>query len=203
MKSFLYFFIFLLPLSIFADDNDYPGDGSSAILFEFNQISLSNFKGGVGGKFFHSDTRAFRIGLTGSFRHLQTDREQGQDITENSYSAGLRAGEFFHRNLRHYIRGYTGLELTVDYSRYKFEREENGAFPHEEKRRILRGSIGPVFGIEYFLTKNLSVAGEYALRLTALRTIEDRTIDTETRTDTTTQYLVGIQTGGIFLSIYF
>ncbi len=124
-------------------------------------------------------------------------------MIENSLSTGIRLGKFFHRDLRHNIRGYTGLELTGDYSRSKFERDNDGAFPREEIRQTLRGGIGPAFGIEYFLTDNISLAGEYALRLTASRITEDTISNNQTVTDKNIQYLVGIHTGGIFLAIYF
>ncbi|GEM_PF-1898828 len=201
--SILLSIIVLLPLSLISDEGNYPGHGSSALLFEINQISLSNFKGGIGAKFFHADTRFVRVGFTGSFIHRNYDREQSQDMTENSFSTGIRLGKFFHRDLRHNILGYTGLEITGDYTRFKFERDNDGAFPREEIRQTLRGGIGPAFGIEYFLTDNISLAGEYALRLTASRITEDTTSNNLTVTDRTTQYLVGIHTGGIYLSIYF
>jgi len=141
--------------------------GMKGFVFEFDNFELDEFKGGIGFKKWCSHTMAGIISLDWSW---DTDRHENTDNDEyNKYSnfaIGLSGSLEKHYPLFHKCSPYFGGELSVGYHTSK---QVNASLVEQELKKaeawdkdfFIEPSI--TFGVEYFFTDNISLAGHYAL----------------------------------------
>lgn len=142
-------------------------DGKKALLFSFNGMNLSSFDGGIGAKWWMSGSTALLgtvlLGNRG-YENKATEERWGNESTD--LAVGLSLG--IEKHMTHFGRfspyiggsiGYVyGYRLTESIPPTGSDRQRD-----TRKRESNSLSVGVLFGVECFLTKNLSVGGQYEL----------------------------------------
>lgn len=142
-------------------------DGTKGLLFSFNGLNLSSFDGGIGTKWWLSGSTAMVGSVLLANRGTQKDPLQdrpGRESTELRIGAALGV----EKHLAHFGRfsPYFGVNLGYKYSYYLVESapptgSDGEVFTNKSESNGV--SLGLAFGVECFLTKHVSVGGQYEL----------------------------------------
>ena len=146
--------------------------GSKAVLFSFSGLSVLNagsYKGGIGGKYFLMDPILLRASL--AFGMASQENPQGTYGSNSAMTFGISAGAEYHlafARVSPFAGGVIGFSMTstkiVD-SSGGADRTQNN-FPSTVFPAYIPGkafNIGGIGGIEFFITKELSLSAEYQL----------------------------------------
>ncbi len=178
-------------------------DGRKALLFNFNGLNLSSFEGGIGTKWWLSGSTAMVGNLILANRGTQTDANEdrsGRESTDLTIGAALGV----EKHLAHFGRfsPYFGVNLGYRYSYYLTESTP----PTGVERRTLTNkresngvSLGIVFGVECFVTKHVSVGGQYKLAAEYAAGQEEYNGNVQDFTE----HRLGIGSSYVSLAIYF
>ena len=202
------------------------GQGSKGLLFSFSGLSnlgVNNFNGGLGGKFFLSNAMALRAAIL--FSHANQEvlanpgvGQVGTDGSQTGTEFGISAGMEYHL-LSTRVSPYVGAE--IGFSSASTESKSAGSvtpptvFTQTTTKNSTGGllgylagmniSISAILGVEFFLTKELSLAGEYQLGYGMLSRpdMEVITGPTTTKTKSGSFSAIGVSTTALTLAVYF
>jgi hypothetical protein len=202
------------------------GAGSKGMIFSFSGLSnlgVNNFNGGLGGKYFLSEALALRASLM--FAHAgQEDLANpptgavGTDGSRSATEFGITLGAEYHL-LKSRVSPYVGAEL--GFSSASTEQKSAGSaippavYTQTVTKNATGGLLGyyggstlgiaALIGVEFFVTKELSLAGEYQLGygMSARADQEVTTGPTTTTTKTGATTGIGISTTALTLAVYF
>lgn len=204
------------------------GAGSKAILFTFQGLSdlgAGNFNGGIGGKYFLSSAMAVRAGIEFKTVHQEipapvTPSEPlGKDGSMSATKFGISvAGEY------HFLPGrvspYVGAGLGFSSESNQLKTAETGTALLPPQQTTYKNiaidsvdvnpgiglNVGGIVGVEFFVTKEISLGAEYQIGYAMLSRSDEEQI-TVNRTDKTpmgSEWTIDINAkGGLMLSIYF
>lgn len=183
MKKFLILAMMLLICSLaYSQENGNSiSKGAIGVLFSFNglnNLSLQNYDGGIGAKYFLDQNLAFRVGLrlNGTSRttpiDLGTDQE-GLDGAFSSMNFGLSGAVEYHlknQRVSPFVGG--GLRLLMSSAEETQPVKWNVNSTITTTRLKVETSGGLTYavfgmaGLEIFLTKYMSLSAEYQLAYT-------------------------------------
>jgi len=209
MKRLLIVFAVIFTLPLLAQQEDKPFKTTS-LNFEISALSLQSFYGGVGGKTWLSDSFSLIASIGGGFNTEKTDPTSSSTKGKNeSYSVILTLGAESHFNLKDNISPYIAFQLSGNYSNQKYlptiiydytlpptpDIKEAQNYQYN-----IRLAIG--FGVEIWLSKRISLAGQYLLGGGYFWAKEgSTTINVLDRNKS--GYTFGTSTSAIILAIYF
>jgi len=184
--------IILLPVLIFlafadaqSQTTNVPSNGSKALLFDFaglSDLGANAYNGGIGGKYFLSDQMALRAMLLFGLDNRTFAGAKNDDI-----QFGLSAGLECHLPISAHVSPYLGGMLIAKTEDTKMTGATSTSTSVE---------VGGIAGVEYFFSKNISLAAEYQFGLTATNT-------TQSPGSTKQELQIGFQTADLTLGVYF
>jgi len=193
--------------------------GTKAILFTFNglqTLGVGTFNGGIGGKYFITAPLAIRAALQFANSNMviaanPAAGQTGKDGSSDATTFGISAGAEYHF-LTSRVSPYGGAEVLFASTSTDAKSVVNTTAGIQTDTK--NSAIGPagmtlrvsaLLGVEFFLTKELSLGGEYQLGLNMVsHPDEEQTIGpttTTTKVGGTTSEAIG--TAGLTLSVYF
>jgi hypothetical protein len=202
------------------------GAGSKGMMFSFSGLSnlgVNNFNGGLGGKYFLSEALALRAAIL--FAHAgQEDLANpptgfvGTDGSRSATEFGLTIGAEYHM-LKSRVSPYVGAELGFTSASTEQKSAGTALPPAVYTQTVTKNATGgllgyyggmnigiaAILGVEFFLTKELSLAGEYQLGfgITSRSDQEITTGPTTTTTKTGSTTAMGVSTTALTLAVYF
>jgi len=177
-------------------------DGSGALLFLFDELNLSAFGGGFGGKYWLSDLWAMnasvRFRLDG--RNTDEDGPGTNDFTQSSVGFSTAIERHI---LRARLSPYVGMGIGYMYT-YRKNSRANPNYSAEDRTRTHEASLGLDLGVEFWLSRNFSLAGQYSLAARYM-TQKNRQNSTTlaTRESATDQWTTSVGAGSLVLAVYF
>ncbi len=210
MKKHLCLFavvIFLLISALPAQDTpDLKVEGKKGILFTFNGLNLNEYDGGFGLKYYTSERLALIAGLDLAYIH---DKKEAVISNAGNDSKRITTGLIFglekHFKNVHRVSPYIGAVVEIGYFYYshKYLYENNNPINIQEtitSRLFLSPQFN--FGLEYFFTDNISLAGQYTLGGSYSSGEEKRKSETEVTRDIS-GITFDIRTSALILCLYF
>lgn len=197
MRSFIITLSVIFFTAISSYSQDAPvihREGSKALSFSFNGFALSTFNGGVGGKYWVSDNSAVSASITFS-ANSNTSDQYGTTLTTKELTAGIFAQYELHFRPSSILTPYLGIRASYSVSNTQDDHTDTTGYTFTTTAKVINGSFGPVFGIEYFITNNISFAGQQMLNVTYSKTEDSYTHPEE--------WTVGFGASSLILSIYF
>jgi opacity protein-like surface antigen len=176
-------------------------DGRGAILFLVNELSIGSFGGGIGGKYWLSDLWAMNASVDLGHTRSDTD-EEGSTDDFSSTSVGLSTAIERHL-VRARLSPYVGAGIGYTYTYRKTSRADD-RFSRESRTKAHQASGALTLGVEYWLSSNFSLAGQYRLSFYYVRqkdTSDSSFSDPEERT--TDQWNAGLGATSLVLAVYF
>lgn len=184
MKIFKIICLMLLAFSMNAysqQGKSTASRGSTALLFSFSgvdNLSLQNYKSGIGGKYYLDDRLAFRIGLQlqGSSKTTPVHTDQNQEALDgesSSFTFGLSGAvewHLKHQRVSPFVGG--GLSLLNTSSEEKegvvWTTGETGLVTRTRTKTNggLTYRVLGLAGLEVFLTNSISFIAEYEIGFT-------------------------------------
>ena len=195
--------------------------GSKALLFSFSGLSFlgaGEYNGGIGGKYYLMDQLALRASLGLGMAKQDAAGAYGYSSASNfSISAGAEYHLSFSR-VSPYVGGVIGFSTTstkiVDSAGGADRTRKN--IPQAGAASVLGYTPGKAFvvggigGIEFFITKEISLSGEYQLGWNIPMGYKQETVaKTTAQTQTTTVDVPGLSefgisnAGALTLAVYF
>jgi hypothetical protein len=208
MRSLLCSLIVLVVYSSAFSQEAVPGetisrDGKKAVCFGFDGLDLGLFNGGIGGKYWISDMSALYGSVEFSFSGSKREGAGNEDDVESlRRSVGMKLAVEKHLRVKK-ISPYIGVQLGFRLSKDTFERY--GRADNEDKSASISSALA--FGVEYWLTDNVSLAGQHTFGGsyefgTSTRTeLKDHQISEEQEQDTY-EIRLGFGTSSLILSVY-
>jgi hypothetical protein len=187
--------------------------GERAILFNFNNLTLNSFDGGIGYKYWSSDQNAFLGKLKFMMANNKKDKTESLMGEENyDLSIGFDLGFENHFGKYKDISPYIGVAVGAAFNKVSRktildERTYEFMFPPQPKNEVKTESVTfgleLFFGIEYFINKNISFAGQY--NIGTLYKFGEEKIVSNTVDDIRdiNKFSIGISSSSIILAIYF
>lgn len=203
------------------------GAGSKALLFSFQGFGTGDFNGGIGGKFFLSNSLALRASV-GMESANQEDLANpgtglvGADGYQKAFQINASVGGEYHL-LTSRVSPYVGAQVifssTSTESKNSDEAATATAIDQTTVKNRLAGELGyrsgtgiglsALLGAEFFITKELSLSGEYNLGYMGLsrpdqesiRTINN--VETKVTTKVGSYSVIGTGAGALTVAIYF
>lgn len=212
MRKFLIIILTLfLTTALFSqgsvNDEKAQGRPNKGILFGFNGLNLNEFNGGVGGKYWLNKSLAFVVSIDLDISDRKTEGSETQPNNHDSKKKiELRLGLEKHLHIGKKLSPYIGGNLGVGYDNRLSQRiysHNNRTYRNENKEvsTIIFANLN--FGIEYFILRNISLAGEYNLRgFYSFGKLNIRQNEQKSKQDTTDKEL-GFGTSSLLLTIYF
>ena len=163
--------------------------GDKAISFSFDGFEVNEYKYGIGGKYWTSNSIAF----TGS---LDVERNRNEDSFDNksendSYGVSLGIEKHFNSNNSLKASPYFGGET------FYSEREDEYNSSYSENYKSY--GVSAIIGIEYNFNQEVSLSAEYSLRY---RILKSETTSLMSNQDSESKgFSVG--SGSLILSVYF
>ena len=204
------------------------GHGSRALLFSFSglaNLGAGTFDGGIGGRYYLSEALSVRGGLQLASASQTTPAnapsgQQGIDGSTSASSFGLSGAAEWHMGKSRVIP-FVGAGLMYSHTTTESKTVETGNPPPDQTTRKNRGTgenvngvtyvSGTLFqifglaGVEFFLTKELSLSAEYQLGYGSV-TRPDQEVSSGSTTTTTKMGSgtgLGISTAGsLTLAVY-
>ena len=217
MNRLIFVLIILMGSLLFAqvpdtlETDNYKG--KKAVLFDINNFSLDTFRGGIGFKYWTSNRTAY----TGKIKLsvIKDEKEKSEQLMGEESSEVLIGVDFGiekHIAFMNRISPYFGVtigagfekinnKVTLGESTYFFRYPSY--YNNETETSLISFTLLFNFGIEFFIHKNISLAGQYSLggfykfgeEKIVSNIVEDRRQITEINT--------GISSSSLILSIYF
>lgn len=187
---------------------------NTAVMFSFNGFKLNPFStaddtliGGFGIKKFLNDQTALVAGV--GFSRLSLSQFVDEDytdykesVTQLSFLLGFQKYLTSRKRVTPYVGGNFGFGK-ASFKQEPIRLKENGT---ERESTFSSTAIGfsGVFGLEYWLSKSISFAGEYGFGWSrATSKSEDKTENETIEDEGPTVTLMGIGSSALILSIYF
>jgi len=178
-KYFTVVLLFLLVQVSFSQKTDYTvSQGATALLFYFkglDNLSLDNYAGGIGGKYFLQENLALRVGLqfNGNSQTIPANPDTSQfgvDGEKSSMDFGLLVAAEWHLKSQR-VSPFVGGGLNFFFS--SSEQKEKVLWDKSDTGIITRmttktsggfnyGVMG-IAGVEFYITRSVSLTGEYQL----------------------------------------
>jgi len=138
--------------------------GKKAMIFSFQGFNLG---GGIGGKYQIGTNTAIRLQLffsysNSEYKDLDLSDPQSSNNKSNSYSFSPKIGIEEHIYSDEKVSLYYGGQLGVNqnYSRSRYQYPSHSTDRSEVQTSIIGGIF---FGVEYWISKNISFAGEQSI----------------------------------------
>ncbi|HWP82494.1 MAG TPA: outer membrane beta-barrel protein [Bacteroidota bacterium] len=202
---------------------------SKALLFSFSGfsfLSAGNFEGGIGGKYYLSETMAVRGGVqfASASQDVPANPATGQTGTDGEISAsrfGVAGAVELHLSkgrVRPYVGGGLGFSTTSTESKNAVVGNPPPSQTTTKNRQVgesiggvtyTAGSMLSIYGlagVEFFLYKEISLAAEYRLGFSSISR-PDQEVTSGTTTVTTKvggSSAIGVNSAGVLtLAVYF
>lgn len=218
-KSILLFFTTLLTISLFAQDdmekNKSHEIGVNATSFIKNFLSLNASDVDEGNYVLtykkHKGNSALRIGLGGKFSQVNEDIEGGGKLTTKDNFAALRIGYEWKKSVSQKWNIYYGLDAITDYTQQVSKTSSFLNTGEVENINLSSDQIafggGPILGIQFFISKNITLATEGSLYFKFNTENEKETFAIQSQfnkddTSTSTTFDFGLPTA-LFFTIWF
>lgn len=193
------------------DDEGFVRGSNRAIAFTLNQLSLDGLNGGVGGRFFIGPQTALRVGANLHIESTEDIAEGTSDFGRSAFGTGVSFLAEWHSATYRRVSPYMGAGFGVDFSAFSTTRDfAAGAITQERfKGTGLDFSVDVALGVEVFLGRSVSLAGEHLIGADIVLTDTERRQsfrdDTPTQVDTQEgrSFNFGTGTSRLMLSVYF
>ncbi|MBN1426179.1 hypothetical protein JXA88_16635 [Candidatus Fermentibacteria bacterium] len=180
-----------------------------AIRFEFNGLNLHGIDGGVGGKWWTSPHVALTVSLGFWNKNRSEDavddpQQESREFVDSAIrmSVGLEQHMRSTKNLSPYLGLFIGSGMNWREDTWTRHTDDD-ILRRETRTDTFSVHAGMSLGIEYFITENISLAGEHSFLFDRWSGTQEST-DYETAHETdVSAFGVGFQTSGLMLSVYF
>ncbi len=179
MKSLIVIFVlFVCGFAQQPSQNNFTRTSSKALLFSFSGLSNLNantFNNGIGGKLYVNDQIAIYAGLIMDYQKITTPinpdtNEIGYDGENSSLNIGVNGGFEWHP-VNQKVSPYLGAGFLFSFgSQKQFEGNKWYRYDSGTKYKMIFETTGiylfEIFatgGVEFFITKELSLSAEYHL----------------------------------------
>ena len=164
-----------MTISLFAQDDSERNSthelGVNATSFVKNFLSLNAADVDEGDYVLtykkHQQNRALRIGLGGRFSQVNEDLEGGGKLTTKDNFAALRVGYEWNKSVAQRWNIYYGLDAITDFTQSVSSTSSFLNTGQIEDVKLSSERIGfgggPIIGIQFFISKNISLATEGSL----------------------------------------
>lgn len=198
MKKLICFSLFfVLSIFVFPQDKNYK---TTALSFSFNGLNLSSYYGGVGARFWTTDSNVFNVSIGGSYsqKEYQATENLEEGLEKNS-AITLGIGFESHYPISDNLSPY--LSFRGSYTMYnRYYRPGYDDYESKDKYNSFGFDFG--LGVEYWIVDRISLSGQHLFNLHIDN--GERTVGgTENETQDLNGFGVGFGTTSIMLSIYF
>ena len=175
-KSILLFFTTVITLSIFAQSNNTNvkkheiGINATSFIKEFLSLNTSDVDEGaymVTYKKLNENNTAFRLGLGGQISQMNENLEGGGKLETKDNLAALRVGFEWQKNISSRWNVYYGLDAITDFGQEVSNTVtflNSGQIEEVELRdQSIAFGGGPILGIQFFISENISLSTEGSL----------------------------------------
>jgi len=172
-KSLLLFIAIIFASSIYAQDekpkNNELGINATSFIKEFFSLNSADVDEGPYMITYkkHKGNNAFRLGLGGQFSQLNEDIDGGGKLTTKDNFVALRVGYEWTKSVAKRWNIYYGLDVITDFSQSASQTTSFLSQGQIEDTELKTQSIsfggGPVLGIQFFISKNISLVTEGSL----------------------------------------
>lgn len=193
------------------DDERFVRGSNRALAFTLNQLSLDGLDGGVAGRFFIGPQTALRVGLNLDIESTEDIVEETSDFGRSAFGSGVSFLAEWHSGTYRRVSPYMGAGFGVDFAAFSTTRDfAAGAVMQERfKGTELDFSVDVALGVEVFLGRSVSLAGEHLIGADII--LSDTERRQEFRDDTPRQiemqkgrsFTFGTGTSRLMLSVYF
>jgi opacity protein-like surface antigen len=217
----------LMLISVSTAQETSIAERSKALLFSFSGLSnlgANEFQGGIGGKYFLSNDMALRAGLQFATASQTIPANppagvSGQDGTVSALQLGV-SGVIEYHLTRTRVSPYIGGGLGISYTTTESKNAIVGGGSQTTVKNDISGetigganfaggmefTIGAVAGVEFFVSKEVSLGAEYMLGFITNSRLDQEVSNGTTTTTTKTGGLtmIGIKSSGVLtLAVYF
>jgi opacity protein-like surface antigen len=216
----LLFLCLFIPSFVFAEASDEIADrkGNKAIIFSFDEFNLSRFNLGIGAKYWLSNRFAVNIsiGYTNNANELETPDQlvslpDGTIIEVNNVNDikssqwGFSTGAQWYFPLTDQVSPYLGGQARI--TRAKQLTTTKSEPPVFSESRItstfVNYGVDAIFGIEYFFSRSISLAGEYQFGTTWSSGKTVSRFESSSIRSKSSGRSFGVSTSALILSVYF
>lgn len=207
----------LFPASVFAQEKGEESKNkfkrTKALCFNVHSLTLGNYYGGIGGKKWYSDNRAWFASVNMNYRKINDETRiesdglsGGSSTMEQTYqNISFNIGFEHHLYQRKNYSPFIGMLFSAGGGKVKYEIPDNGTTPKEQND--LNTSLNALLGMEVWLNNNISVSGQYEAGLRYIKSkLEEplnMDIGTSTRTIERDDWKIGINSVRMTLAFYF
>jgi hypothetical protein len=201
MKTVSFLLCFLLFASVASSQSEPEFLKTKCLSFNFNGFNLGTIGGGIGGKMWTSNATAYTLSIGGSFYSNNTEANaQTTEGKESSSFVQIQAGFEQHTDLG---SGFSPYFAGIAFGSFLTQKQTYARplpGPGDEFNQTTN-SVGAMvgFGVEYWLTKRISVAGQQLFQ--ASYRFGNQTSNSQTRN--TSGFSTNLGTSALILSIYF
>jgi opacity protein-like surface antigen len=178
-------------------------DGRGGILFLFDELNLDSFGGGIGGKYWLSDLWAMNASV-----RLHQERRNTDEAGSGTADFSQTSVGFSTAIERHLVRArfspYVGAGVGYTYTYRKNSRASDSS-SSERRTDAHQGSVALDLGVEFWLSRNFSLAGQYDFSFRYV-TQNDRygsSREPDPRVSSSDQWTTGVGAGSLILAVYF
>lgn len=176
-KTFLIVVMLVFPSLLFSQEaqkfNIDNLKNRNAILFSFDGFNLGSINGGIGWKKW--TTKNIKMYSTFKVNYVKDTKEKTsavKGIENRLLSFGATFGLMKHLTLKNRLAPYLGGMIGADYEKTNnklipndelFSSFYRANYSNETKRTSTIISLYMIFGVEFFITSNISIEGQYKL----------------------------------------
>lgn len=198
MKAFtLVLLVFSLsPFHFAQEESNYK---TVAISFNFNGLNLSSYYGGIGGRFWISESTVLNASIGASINETEYEEteEYKKGLTKNKY-LDVGCGMENHFPASDDLSLYLSARLSFGFNDYYYRSPTSD---YEQTERFYSYRLGFGLGVEYWIFKRMSFSGQHLFNA-YYGTGESNSSGFE-GTRNTKGYGLSFGTTSIILSIYF
>ena len=195
-KLFFICLFSLLSIFVFPQNKNYK---TTALSFSFNGFNLSSYYGGVGGRYWISESTVFNASVGGLISEREYEETENLDNgIEKSKYLNIGVGMENHFTVEDDLSPYLSSRLSFGISE-QYYRNYNSM---EQIYKTYSYNLDIGLGVEYWLIERISLSGQHLFNLsyeTGQRTVGGY----ESETQNINGFRVGFGTTSIMLSIYF
>ena len=196
MKKLKFFVLFIFLFTCLFSQEEMKS--KKALSFNFYKLNFS----GLGGKIWLTDKMALVTNL--DFDHSNSSSEMGQYEPETKRTSSKFEGRLgFERHLKvnDKISPYIGLNTGLGYELFDYEvSEEDRA--SKAKREEYTPLLNCILGIEYFVTKFISVTGQYNIRFSYTSGKKKYWRESVYQVQNYNEVKIGVGSASLILSVY-
>lgn len=186
-----------------------------AISFSFNGLNLNKFRGGIGGKYWTSESRAITVSILFGYDTRKTEQDSNiegyiYDTERSSFNLGAFIGYEFHMRKNDNFSPYFGFGVSFRYDKsdsfYKtIIKSEPGdqLIEMDSNTKQYFRSLELSFGVEYWISKRISLAGNQNLTVTSISGKRKTRSGGHVYDFDDSGFTAGFGTSSLILSIYF